>query len=179
MMALYIVAGVVGGIVLLVLVIGFTSPRMAKMNRTIEINANSERIFTEMDSLKNFVDNWSPWTAKDPDAKHEYNEVLTGVGAKYSWVGNKKKVGSGTMEIVESESNKRVKTLLRFNGRGDAYASWYIESIGENKCKVTWDFESDNGNNPVGRIFGRMMDKFLGPDYEAGLSALKAQVEGA
>jgi hypothetical protein len=42
---------------------------------------------------------------------------------------------------------------------------------------VTWDFESDNGLNPMSRIFGKMMDKFLGPDYQNGLNKLKTVCE--
>ena len=166
-----------GGIVVLFLLVGFTSPRYARMNRTIQINASAEQVFPYLNNLKTFVDTWSPWTEKDPNAAHEYNDIAEGQGAFYSWKGEPKKVGEGSMKILESETNKHVKTHLSFKGRGDAQAGWTIAESGDG-VKVTWDFESDNGMNPMGRFFGRFMDKFLGPDYEAGLNNLKKVVEG-
>ena len=173
---LTIIISIIGGIILLVLIIGFTSPRIARMNRTILINASSQEIFPYLNNLKSFVDNWSPWTEKDPDATHEYNDIAEGEGAFYSWKGAPKKVGEGSMKIVESEKDKRVKVYLQFKGRGDAHASWILDPQ-EGNTKVTWDFEGDNGMNPISRIFGRFMDKFLGPDYEKGLNKLKDVVE--
>lgn len=173
---LEIILIVIGAIVLLVLLIGFTSPRIAKMDRSIEINASADKVFPYLNNLRLFVDNWSPWTEKDPDAEHKYNDIAEGEGAFYSWKGAPKKVGEGSMKIVKSEENKHVKTLLSFKGRGDAYAGWHIRETG-NGIEVTWDFEADNGMNPIGRIFGRMMDKFLGPDYENGLKKLKEVAE--
>ena len=166
-----------GGLVALFLIIGFASPRVARMNRSIQIDSTPEKIFPYLNNLKSFVDNWSPWTEKDPNAAHEYNDVAEGVGAFYSWKGEPKKVGEGSMKILESEENKRVKTYLTFKGRGDALATFHVAPSGDG-VKVTWDFEADNGMNPMGRFFGRFMDKFLGPYYEAGLANLKKVAEG-
>lgn len=173
---LTIILSAVGVLILLLLLIGFTSPRVATMERSILIKASENDIFPYLNNLKSFVDHWSPWTEKDPNAKHVYNEIAKGIGAHYSWKGEPKKVGEGSMEIIESELNKRVKTLLNFKGRGAAFAAWTVKNAGDHS-KVTWNFESDNGMNPVGRIFGRFMDKFLGPDYEKGLNKLKEVIE--
>ena len=81
------------------------------------------------------------------------------------------------MDIVELEEHKKVMTKLVFKGRGEAMAGFHVESAGEGKTKVTWSFETDSGNNPLASLFGRMMDKFLGPDYEKGLGKLKAYCE--
>ena len=177
MSTLEIILIVVGAIVLLILFVGYTSPRKAIMERSVMINASAETVFPYLNSLKTFVDNWSPWTEKDPNAVHEYNDIASGEGAGYSWKGEPKKVGEGSMKIIKCIENKHVRTLLHFKGRGDAYAGWHISESGDG-VKVTWDFESDNGMNPMARIFGRFMDKFLGPDYENGLNKLKKVVEG-
>jgi len=175
---LTIVLYVLGGIVLLVLLIGFASPQVAKMERSVTIKATPEKIWPYLNNLKLFVDNWSPWTEKDPDAAHEYNDISEGVGSFYSWKGAPKKVGEGTMEIKTSEPLELVKVHLQFKGRGDALAGWIIRDNGDGTTMVTWDFESDNGMNPISRIFGRMMDKYLGPDYQKGLEKLKVVCEG-
>lgn len=173
MLAVYII----GGIIVLFLLFAYTSPRYARMNRSVQIDASADKVFPYLNNLKTFVDEWSPWTEKDPNAAHEYNEIAEGKGAFYSWKGEPKKVGEGSMKIIESEENQYVKTHLFFKGRGDAYASWIVKEAG-NGVSVTWDFESDNGMNPMGRIFGRFMDKFLGPDYQNGLDKLKKVIEG-
>ena len=103
-----------GGLVALFLIIGFASPRVARMNRSIQINSTPEKIFPYLNNLKSFVDNWSPWTEKDPNAAHEYNDVAEGVGAFYSWKGEPKKVGEGSMKILESEENNASNIIYRF-----------------------------------------------------------------
>ncbi len=178
MSTLTIILIIVGAIVFLVLLIGFTSPRIAKMERSVNIKASVDTIWPYLNNLKMFVDNWSPWTEKDPNAVHKYNDIAEGVGAHYSWKGEPKKVGEGSMEIKTSEDMNLVKVHLEFKGRGDAMAGWVLRDNGDGTCQVTWDFESDNGMNPMARIFGRMMDKFLGPDYENGLNKLKTVCEG-
>ncbi len=166
-----------GALVVLVILAGFLSPRKAFVQRSLEIDASPDRVFPYLNNLRNFVDHWSPWTEKDPQAKHEYNEIAEGAGARYAWTGHPKKVGTGSMEIRESEPGKRVKTFLQFKGRGEAFASWHVQDLGSGRTRVTWDFEADNGWNPVSRIFGLLMDRFLGPDYEKGLSKLKSVCE--
>lgn len=173
MFILYLLLWVVAVLVLAVLVVGFTSPRVARMKRSIEIAAPPEKIFPRLNSVKRFADEWSPWSEKDPAAKHSFSGPAEGVGARHAWEGDPKKVGTGTMEITESVPNRRVKSHLAFKGRGEADAGWILEDLGGGRTRVTWDFEGDNGNNPIARIFGRLMDKFLGPDYEKGLAKLK------
>ena len=177
MSALTIIALSVGGLILLILLMGFSSPRIAKMERSVLINASAQTIWPYLNNLKLFVDNWSPWTEKDLNALHTYNNIEAGVGAHYSWKGESKKVGEGSMEIKVSEPMELVQVELKFKGRGDALAAWIIRDNGDGTCMVTWDFETDNGMNPIGRIFGRMMDKFLGPDYQNGLNKLKEVCE--
>lgn len=172
----WIVIGLTSVIVIFA-VIGFLSPRYAEMSRSITISRPASEIFPKLNSMKEFV-KWSPWTDKDPEAKHTYSGPDEGVGAVYEWVGDKKKVGSGRMEIIESDANRRVNSSLQFGGRNNAEAGWTIEEK-DGVSVVTWDFKGDMGSNPAGRLMGRMMDKFLGPDYEKGLENLKKSFENA
>lgn len=130
-----------------------------------------------MIDLKNFVYNWSPWTEMDPKAEQVFSGPERKVGSLYKWKGEKKKVGSGSMEIISFKENENVISKLIFDGRGNSEVGFYIKSLGNGELRITWDFNSDNGNNPIARIFGRMMDKFLGPDYERGLKKLKTFCE--
>ncbi len=40
------------------------------------------------------------------------------------------------------------------------------------KTKVVWATDSNFGGNPMKRVFGLMMDGFLGPTHERGLANL-------
>lgn len=168
-----IILAVLAGIALVVVIYGFTRSRHSFMKREVEINAQAETIFEYAQNLQKFVENWSPWTDKDPNMETKFNDIQSGVGSKYEWKGDPKKVGHGLMEIVEVEKNKFVKSLLKFGGRGDAYVTLKIDEKSEGVMNVIWEFTSDAGNNPVGRIFGSLMDKFLGADFELGLKKLK------
>lgn len=163
--------------VILVVVYGFSRPRKSYIFRTIEIQSTPEKVFEQAYSLKKFVKNWSPWTARDENALHEYNDINEGVGASYKWKGHPKKMGYGEMKIIAVEENRSVKSKLYFGGRGNAIVTLSIAQKDSENVSVKWDFTSDSGNNPVSRIFGSMMDKFLGPDYELGLQKLKITCE--
>jgi hypothetical protein len=177
MFLLYVLLSVAGTLALLVLVAGFASPRVARFKKSIEIAARPAKIFPYLNSVKRFSDEWSPWTEKDPAAKHAFSGPAEGVGSKHVWEGHPKKVGTGTMEITESVPDQRVKAHLAFKGRGEADAGWSLDDLGGGRSRVTWDFEADNRNNPIARIFGRLMEKFIGPDYETGLAKLKSICE--
>ena len=173
MVILFWIGIVLFSLALIVVIVGFMMPKKAYMKREIEINADREIVFEFANSLKKFVENWSPWTEKDPEMETTYEGPEEGIGAVYKWNGDRKKVGFGTMKIIASERPNKVTSFLNFGGRGDAEVSLIIEEQSVGKLKVTWEFEADNGNNPIARIFGSMMDKFLGPDFESGLKKLK------
>ena len=179
LLILYILLSVLGTIALLVIVAGFASPRVARFQKSTEIAAPPAKIFPYLNSVKRFSDEWSPWTDKDPDATHTFSGPAEGVGAAHAWTGDPKKVGTGTMVITVSEPNRRVTCHLAFKGRGEADAGWTLEDLGGGRTRVTWDFAADNGNNPIARLFGRLMGSFLGLDYEKGLAKLKSICERA
>lgn len=165
------------GLALVAVIIGFTMPQKTMMQREINVEADKKVIFELANNLQKFVENWSPWTEKDPNMDTEFGGQNEGVGAVYKWKGDPKKVGFGTMEIIESDPFTKVVSFLNFGGRGDAEVTLSIEEVGAGTCKVVWSFCADNGMNPMARIFGTMMDKFLGPDFEMGLRKLKEASE--
>jgi hypothetical protein len=43
--------------------------------------------------------------------------------------------------------------------------------------RVTWTMSGDVGASPIGRWFALLAERFVGPDFEAGLANLKALAE--
>jgi effector-binding domain-containing protein/uncharacterized protein YndB with AHSA1/START domain len=155
--------------------IGMLLPRQVHVERSIVIDAPRATVFALVDGFKQF-NKWSPWAALDPNAKYTREGPEFGVGAKQSWVGDPKTVGSGSQEIVEIKPLERVKSRLEFEDQDPATVQFALapEAGG---TKVTWSLDTDMGAGPVGRYFGLMMDRWIGRDYEKGLASLKTLAE--
>jgi hypothetical protein len=170
---------IIKGILILIVAligIGFLLPGTSSLERTTTINAPAQQIFDQANNLRNF-NNWSPWAKLDPNAKWAFSEPSTeGVGAYYTWVGNSD-VGEGKMTIVESKPTSAVKYKIDFKGQGSAMSNVKLEAKDSLNTMVTWTFDSDHGLNPISRWFGLFINKFVGADYEKGLTNLKQVCE--
>lgn len=155
----------------------FLLPKETAVARTVTMNAAPEVIFPYIANLR-ANQSWSPWLDRDPDVQLAFNDVPEGVGAAMSWQSEHPQVGSGNMIIIEAQDPRRLVTALDFGEMGTATAYFNLVAA-EGGTAVTWGFTSDNGNNPMFRWMGLMMDGWVGPDYEQGLNNLKKLVEGA
>jgi hypothetical protein len=96
------------------------------------------------------------------------------VGSAFSW---KSKGGNGSQTITEIEPGRFVRMQQDLGPHGRPVQSFYFaaESGG---TRVTWALDADFGFNPIGRVFGRFLDRHLGPIYEMGLSRLADVLAG-
>lgn len=162
-----------------VIVIGsFFLPSRYHVERSVVVKASPEAIFEQVNRLKHWPE-WTAWTVqKYPDMKIAFSGPESGVGAVYTWEG--KSSGNGTLKITASEAGRRVGYSLDFeNGKHVSTGAIAIEpdTVTPGAFKVTWHNAGDLGANPVSRIFGLMMDRMMGPDFEEGLQKLRARVE--
>ena len=162
-------------ICLLLAGVGMLLPRQAHVERSIVIDAPRATVFALVGGFKQF-NKWSPWAALDPNAKYTYEGPEFGVGAKHSWVGDPKTVGSGSQEIVEIEPLERVRMRLEFVDQAPASVQFALAPEADG-TQLTWSLDTDMGAGPVGRYFGLMMDRWVGRDYEKGLANLKTLAE--
>lgn len=159
----------------LLVVVSYFLPAEAHVARSITIDAPPERVFPYVNSLRRFNE-WSPWTARDPDIVQTYSGPDEGVGQMVEWQSDE--FGTGSQTITASEADRHVGLELQFGSMGPAEAAFELAPQGGG-TQVTWTFETELGMNPVKRYFGLMLDRLLGADYEAGLTALKALVESS
>ena len=159
----------------LLLVISLFLPAKVHVERELAIRSSPERIFEQINTLTNW-EKWSPWHKRDPNMTLQYSGPAAGPGAKYSWQSKQRNVGNGTLTITESVPPQRVTTAMHFDD-GDATGLFQLLSE-EGHTTVVWGMDSNMGRNPIGRFFGLMMDKMVGPDFEQGLANLKALCEG-
>lgn len=166
--------------VLMLLLIGggFLLPSTAHVERSIVINVPQDQVFAVINSFERFND-WSPWAELDPNTRYQFAGPVAGVGAKMSWASDDASVGAGSQEIIESTPPTLVRHKLVFVGQGDAVTFFRLDAM-ETGTEVIWGFDSEFGNDVVGRWFGFLMfDSMLGADYEKGLRKLKALLEQA
>ncbi|MXW73542.1 MAG: SRPBCC family protein [Gammaproteobacteria bacterium] len=167
-----------GIVALLVLffVVGFLLPRDVRVERSVEIDASPQAVFTMVNDFQQF-NRWQPWAQIDPTTRYVYEGPATGAGSRMTWYSDHPQVGDGMQEITLSEPYSRVRMALDFGTGGLANADYLIDAGGAGGSILTWTLETDMGGNPVARYVGLMMDGMVGPAYEQGLANLKEILE--
>ncbi len=168
----------IGIVALLVLffVVGFLLPRDVRVERSVEIDASPQAVFTMVNDFQQF-NRWQPWAQIDPSTRYVYEGPATGAGSRMTWYSDHPQVGDGMQEITLSEPYSRVRMALDFGTGGLANADYLIDAVGADGSILTWTLETDMGGNPVARYVGLMMDGMVGPAYEQGLANLKEILE--
>ncbi|KAF0812023.1 hypothetical protein IGB42_03565 [Andreprevotia sp. IGB-42] len=172
---LSIIAIIVVCLIAAVLLLASTKPATFRIARSATINATPERVHALINDFQRWTA-WSPWEKKDPAMQRSYGSSTAGVGAVYSWQGNKN-VGEGRMEIVES-TPVRIVIKLDFFKPFEAHntAEFTLAQQGS-ATEVNWVMHGPN--TFIGKVMQLFfsMDNMVGKDFEAGLVALKANAE--
>lgn len=165
---------VVLAIVALVLIIPVFMSSTYTVSRSVEIAANDSLVFSY---VSGYADrrSWDPWVEIDPQSVSKLSGPESGVGAIYEWEGEV--VGTGMMTIVEVEEPRMVKSQLVFKTPqpAEGAVTWLLEPK-DGKVYLSWTIDGDL-DYPMGRLMGPMMDSFLGPSLEKGLTNLKTIIE--
>lgn len=156
-------------------VIGLLLPTETHVERDILVEAPAHAVFPHLNDLRAF-NAWSPWAQKSADTRYRFSGPDTGVGARMRWESGEAGVGSGTQEIIASETDRRVVTRLNFGEQGQGTASWDLIPT-DKGTRVVWAFDTGFGWDIIGRYAGLFLDRLIGAEYEAGLRRLKQTVE--
>ena len=161
--------------VALTAVIGFLLPSKIILERSLLMKATPSVIYEQVNTLKNW-EKWSPWFKMDTNQVVTYNDIPSGSGANYHWKGEK--TMEGTMTITEAKTNELIATKLEFAGEAQPASSSFILTPEGEGTKVVWNFESEAGGNPFGRIFWFTVGKaMIGQSFEEGLFDLNKLTE--
>ena len=153
---------------------GVFLPSAVRVQRATIINATPAQIFPFLNDFRKF-NAWSPWAARDRDAQYDFTGPDQGPGATMSW--RSEKLGEGRQQIVVSLPDERVVTRLDLGTMGttaDAAFSLTQQSPG---TLVTWSFSTKLPANPLKRWLALLFPRWIGADYDEGLSRLKSLVE--
>jgi len=174
------------GIVILFLiaafvVTGYLLPKQVHIERSITVERPATMMFELLNSYRHFNE-WSPWAGRDPKAQFIVSGPESGVGARLSWDGDPRLVGSGWQQIVASKPYEKINIKLDFDAQGIADTGFTLVAQGD-ATRITWFFDSDltEGVNFLdsflARYFGLLFDRWIGGDYEQGLASLKQYAE--
>ena len=166
----------IGLVVLAVLffAVGMLLPGSKHLERDIVIEAPPATVFALVNGFTRF-DDWSPWAKIDPNTKYTFEGPSHGVDAYYAWESDDPNVGSGSQKIITSTPFERVESALDFGPQGVATAFFQLTPQ-DGGTHLTWGFDTEF-QDTMGRYFGLLLEKFLGPQYEEGLANLKQLAE--
>lgn len=168
-------------IVLAILVVVFviivaTRPDEFRVTRSAAISAPPAAVFAHVNDLHKWQA-FSPWAKMDPAAKTTFAGPSAGVGAVFTWAGNKQ-VGEGSMTITESRPHELIRFRLDFvkpfAGTNTAEFTFTPEGAG---TVVAWTMSGKS--NFVFKAIGLFMncEKMVGGQFDEGLASLKVIVE--
>jgi uncharacterized protein YndB with AHSA1/START domain len=166
---------VVVAIIATILVFASTKPDSFAVTRSATISASPDKVFGLITDFKAF-NTWNAWVRKEPSVKLSYSGAASGVGAAYTWVGDKS--GEGGMEITEITAPSKAVMKLDFVKpfKATNRCEFTLVAQGE-QTQVTW---SMSGAMPfISKLMSVFvsMDSMIGPDFEVGLANLKIAAE--
>jgi len=149
-------------------VVSLFIPKIKKTSATATIEAPSPIVYDQVNDLKNW-ENWSAWHKMDPASKYDYSIPSAGQGAWFNW--DSPITGKGKMTITKALPGQSISTGLEFDGRGTAKANFTFDTQGD-RTKITWDFESNVGMNPITKFLTMGMEKEVEASYKKSLENL-------
>ena len=162
------------GVVLAVAVM--RQPDDYKVTREIQVKVPPEAAYGLVSDFHKW-DGWSPWAKLDPAMKVEYSGPANGVGAVYYWIGNSK-VGEGRMTIRGAKPAERLEIDLEFVQPFPSKAdTLFLFAPASEGTTVKWEMSGKHTLMSKAMCLVMSMDKMIGPDFEKGLTQLKAQAE--
>jgi polyketide cyclase/dehydrase/lipid transport protein len=145
------------------------------VERSITVNAPPADVHRLVDDFHRWT-HWSPWEDLDPDLKRTYSGPEEGEGARYEWSGNRR-AGTGRMEIIGSTPDGIDITLEFEKPFKSTSQTRFTFEPGGSGTQVRWVMTGEQKG--LMAVFGKFvsMDKLIGPDFEKGLTRLKAVAE--
>lgn len=145
------------------------------IHRQTVVKADPAQVQALVDDFRQWR-KWSPWEDTDPAMERVYSGADRGIGARYSWSGNRK-AGRGDMEITSATSDAiGIKLHFEKPFKATNHVTFEFRPRGDTTA-VTWRMTGTQ-NGPmaiIGKLFP--MDRLVGKDFEKGLAQLKAAAE--
>jgi len=156
-------------IVIVLVIVVAMQPSEFRVARSATMSAPAPAVFAQVNDFHKW-EAWNPWGKIDPAMKQTYEGAPAGVGAIYTWVGNKN-VGEGRMTLTESRPSNLIRIKLEFFKpfAGTNIAEFTFKPEG-NQTAVTWSMAGKNNFMAKAIHLFMNMDKMIGGQFETGLA---------
>jgi len=141
-----------------------------EVQRATVVPADLPRVHALIDDFREWTA-WSPWEEVDPGMSRSYEGTESGVGARYSWSGNRR-AGSGSMRITGS-TLERIDLVVNFERpfKASNPTTFDLRPV-DGGTEVTWRMTGVH-RGLAALIFRFVsMDRLIGGDFERGLARL-------
>jgi len=165
-------------IVIVLVIVVAMQPSEFRVARSATMSAPPPAVFAQVNDFHKW-EAWNPWGKIDPAMQQTYEGAPAGIGAIYTWVGNKN-VGEGRMTLTESRPSDLIRIKLEFFKpfAGTNIAEFTFKPAG-NQTAVTWSMAGKNNFMAKAIHLFMNMDKMIGGQFETGLAQMKSIVEAA
>ncbi|MBN8486567.1 MAG: SRPBCC family protein [Burkholderiales bacterium] len=155
---------------------GMLLPREYHVERHIQITAAPHKVFALVAEPAQWK-RWTVWNRRDPAMAISYFGPASGAGAGWEWRSTSQ--GDGRMTLTQVEPPVRVRYDLYFPDWDDTTQGELRFEPRDGGTRVSWLMDGRMGANPLMRWMGLLMDRLVGPDFEAGLNQLKPLAEAS
>jgi carbon monoxide dehydrogenase subunit G len=177
------VSTILGIVVVLAVVIALalaliaTRPDDFRIERSAQINAPPEAVFSIINDLSQWG-RWSPYDKRDPNMKKTFEGPSSGPGAMYAWNGNSE-VGEGRLTIVDAKPGELVTMKLEFTRpfKATNEVNFKLAPSDHGTC-VSWIMDGKYNLITKTMSLCMSMDKMVGKDFEQGLANLNTVAQG-
>ncbi|MCK5028518.1 MAG: GyrI-like domain-containing protein [Bacteroidales bacterium] len=161
-------------IIALLLIIALFLPSNFHVEQSIEIEKPISTVFQTAIDMNQRA-KWDPWIEMDPEAEIKVQITPEIIGSGYTWKGEI--IGEGKITIQEFIPNELIKSKIEFIAPQSMESDviWNFKKT-EKNTNITWAFEGSL-SYPIEKWSGLFMDKFMGAQFEKGLSNFKELVE--
>ena len=160
--------GVIGGLLLAFMTVGFWLPGTWSAQASIEVPLSPEAVYPLLVDLGRW-DEWTQWG----EVESTLSDPSFGSGAVRSWEDDQ--YGSGSVTITESHPSELVRYRVRIGERAEVVGELKLEASTGGSL-VTWREEGDFGRNPLMGYVARSMSDSQGRQLSESLDRLKEAV---
>lgn len=166
-----------GGLALvavLVVVAGFFVPSTYRVERSLLIAAPPQRLYGLVAVPRRWPE-WAIWNRRDPAMALSFFGPEIGAGAGWAW--DSRTEGRGRMTFLTADPIKGFTYELAFPDYGSTSSGEIRFEPVPGGTRVTWTNQGDVGRNPLMHYMALVMDRMVGPDFDAGLANLRTLAE--
>ena len=162
------VFGLIGGVLVAFMAVGFLLPGRWSAEVSIDLETGPESVFPLLADLGRW-DEWTQWS----EVESTLTDPSSGVGAVRSW--DDERYGSGSVTIVESRPFELVRYRVRIGEGSEVVGTLSLERSPTGSV-VTWREEGDFGRNPLMGYVARTMSNAQGQQLSESLFRLEGAV---